>query len=882
MDQKRVIIVDGNSIINRAFYGVPSLVNKDGVHTNAIYGFYNMFFKLLDDYKPDYLSIAFDVKAKTFRHKQFKDYKGHRKGMPDELVEQMPIIKEILDALGINRMELAGYEADDLIGTVSQICSDADMEVLIISGDKDILQLVNDNVTVLYTKRGISNMKEYREIDVVEEFGVEPKRVPDYKGLRGDASDNIPGVSGIGDKTAKKLLKQFNSVEEVIMNQESIKSTRAKNNIEGSEEIAMLSKKLATIIKNVPIEFNIEELIIEEPEIDSVINLLKKYDLNSIIARLKNYSSMEIQKSDVKNEEINSKDLAKLLESVNIFSFKIMYDNKNIKTNEALSMAVSFDEKSFYVDFRDEDNNLLDFKEILENEKIIKYGYELKLDYLILLNYGIQLRGIGFDSFIAKYLIEPSTKDYYISNSVMEHFSISIINEDELLGKGRKRKEFSEIEKSALKKYNLDYSYYPLKLKEKLSKRLEEDGELSLFTEIEMPLIGTLARIEYEGFNIDQEYLKELDIVLTEKLENLTEEIYEISGEEFNINSPKQLGVVLFEKLELPVIKKTKTSYSTAHSVLEKLENKHGIIPLIMEYRTYQKLKSTYIDGLFDVINNTSKRIHTSLNQTVTVTGRLSSSNPNLQNIPVRLPFGRKIRKVFIPSDGNILLGADYSQIELRILAHMSKDEKLLHAYKNQIDIHRLTASQVFNLEIDEVTNAQRSAAKSVNFGIVYGMSDHGLSQELNISKKEAQSYIDKYFENYSGVKTFMDDIVKVCKENHYVTTLLNRKRYIRDINSKNYFKRQFAERTAQNTPIQGSAADIIKIAMIDTEKALMKANLKSKLVLQVHDELLLDVVPEELSQVKSILKESMENAYALDVPLIIDMKEGKSWYETK
>lgn len=882
MDRKRVIIVDGNSIINRAFYAVPSLVNKDGIHTNAIYGFYNMFFKLLDDYKPDYLSIAFDVKAKTFRHKQFEDYKGHRSGMPDELAQQMPIIKEILDALGINRMELAGYEADDLIGTVSQICSDSDMEVLIISGDKDILQLVNDNVTVLYTKRGISNMKEYRKIDVVKEFGVEPKRVPDYKGLCGDSSDNIPGVAGIGDKTAKKLLKQFNSVEEIIMNQEVIKSTRAKNNIEGSEEIAILSKKLATIVKNVPIEFNIEELTIEEPEIDHVINLLKKYDLNSIIARLKNYSSMEIQKSDVENEEINSKDLAKLLENVSIFSFKIIYDNVNIKTNKAISMAVSFDERSFYVDFRDEENNLLDFKDIFENEEIIKYGYELKLDYLILLNYDIQLKGIGFDSFIAKYLIEPSTKHYYLSNSVMEHFSISIINEDELLGKGRKRKQFSEIEKAKLKKYSLDYSYYALKLKDKLSDRLDEDGELELFTEIEMPLIGTLARIEYEGFNIDQEYLNELDIVLTEKLENLTEEIYELSGEEFNINSPKQLGVILFEKLDLPIIKKTKTGYSTAHSVLEKLEKKHEIIPLIMEYRTYQKLKSTYIDGLFDVINKVSKRIHTSLNQTVTVTGRLSSSNPNLQNIPVRLPFGRKVRKVFIPSEGNILLGADYSQIELRILAHMSKDEKLLHAYRNQIDIHKLTASQVFNVGIDEVTNAQRSAAKSVNFGIVYGMSDHGLSQELNISRKEAQSYIDKYFENYSGVKTFMDEIVEVCKENHYVTTLLNRKRYIRDINSKNYFKRQFAERTAQNTPIQGSAADIIKIAMIDTEEAMMKANLKSKLVLQVHDELLLDVVPEELSQVKSILKKSMENAYKLDVPLIVDMKEGKSWYETK
>lgn len=882
MDKKRIILIDGNSLINRAFYGVPTLVNKDGVHTNAIYGFYNMFFRMLDDYNPDYISVAFDVREKTFRHKTYEEYKGNRSGMPDELAEQMPIIKEILDALGIQRMELPGYEADDLLGTVGNLCSDEGMEVLIISGDKDILQLVNENISVLYTKRGMSNLKKYLKEDVIKEFGVEPKRVPDYKGLCGDSSDNIPGVAGIGDKTAKKLLKQFNSVEEIIMNQEDIKSTRAKNRINGNEDIAILSKKLATIVKNVPVEFNLQELVIEESRIDSVIELLKKYDLKSIINRLKNYSSIDIKESEIECKETTSKELYKILKNEKELSFKTIYDDINIKENVILSICVSTEKDNYFVNFQNEENNLIDLKDIFENEEIAKYGYEIKSDYLIFLNYGIKLKNVVFDAYIAKYLIEPSSKKYLLSNSVMEYFTVSIKTEEELLGKGKKKKKFSDIEIDELKEFNLAYSYYSYKLKEKLSEKLKENNELDLFEDIEMPLIGTLAEIEYEGFNVDTEYLKELDKILTKKLEDLTKEIYDLAGEEFNINSPKQLGVVLFEKLELQVIKKTKTGYSTAHSVLEKLVNKHSIISLIMEYRTYQKLKSTYIDGLFEVVNESSGRIHTSLNQTVTVTGRLSSSNPNLQNIPVRLPFGRKVRKVFIPSEGNILLGADYSQIELRILAHMSSDEKLLNAYKNGIDIHRLTASQVLNKNIEDVTSDERSAAKAVNFGIVYGMSDHGLSQELNITKKEAQSYIDTYFENYSGVKEFMENIVKDCKENHYVTTILNRKRYIREINDKNYFKRQFAERTAKNTPIQGSAADIIKIAMIRTNKALKDANLKSKLVLQVHDELLIDVVPEEIEKVKEILKKSMENAYKLEVPLVVDMNQGSSWYETK
>ena len=882
MKNKLVIIVDGNSLINRAFYGVPDLVNKDGVHTNAIYGFFNMLFKLIDDHKPDYLSVAFDVKAKTFRHIQYDKYKGTRKGMPNELAEQMPIIKKILDSLGINRMELPGFEADDLLGTVSTICSDADMKVFIISGDKDILQLVNDNITVLYTKKGISNLKHYKTDDVIEDFGVKPEFVPDYKGLCGDTADNIPGVPGIGDKTTRKLLKQFNTVEEVILNQDEIESVRIKNKIVEHAETAILSKKLATIVKNVPIEFNIENLIIKKPNLEDVVDLLKQYDLKSIIARLKNYSSENQEIVKIASETISSKKLADILENTTEFAFKIIYDNIDIKMNDAICLSITTNENNYFVDFSINENDIIDLKDIFENEKIEKYGYEMKQDCLILLRYGIKLKSIEFDSYIAKYLIEPSTKKYLLSNSVMEYFTTSITTEEELLGKGAKRKNFKDIDIPILKDYLTNYSYFSFKLKEKLSAVLKENEELKLFKEIEMPLISTLADIEYEGFNVDQEYLEHLNVVLTEKVNTLKEEIYQVSEEEFNINSPKQLGVILFEKLGLTPIKKTKTGYSTTHSILEKLKDVHPIIPLVMEYRTYQKLKSTYIDGLFDVINKTSNRIHTSLNQTVTVTGRLSSSNPNLQNIPVRLPFGRKIRKVFVPSKGNILIGADYSQIELRVLAHLSNDEKLVYAYNNDIDIHKLTASQVFNKDISTVTNEERSMAKTVNFGIVYGMSDHGLSEELKISRKKAQLYIENYLSNYSGVKDYMDKIVDDCKTNHFVTTILNRKRYINEINDKNFFKRQFAERTAKNTPIQGSAADIIKIAMIKTNNALKESNLKSKLILQIHDELIIDVVVDELEQVKKILKESMENAYNLNVPLVVDMKEGKSWYETK
>ncbi|MGM0379258.1 MAG: DNA polymerase I [Bacillota bacterium] len=880
--KEEVIIIDGNSIINRAFYGVPTLVNKDGIHTNAVYGFFNMFFKMLKTHDPDYISVAFDVRADTFRHKEYKEYKANRSGMPDELAQQMPIIKDILTSLGIHTMELEGYEADDLLGTVSNICADKGFHVNIVSGDKDILQLVTENIHVLYSKSGSSNLIKYEIEDVKEDFGVLPKYIPDYKGLCGDSADNIPGVAGIGKKTAKKVLNQFDTIEKALDDVENIKSTRARKRLKVNGETALLSKKLATIVKNVPIEFSIRELKKEEINTKKVIDLLKKYELNSIIKRIKKFENVPFEKLDIKINEISTKKVKEKLKEIDEFSFKLIYDKIDIFENNLISMAISTKSKNYFINLKNDENDLIDLKEVFEDENIKKIGFSLKDDYLLLLQIGINLKGVCFDSYIADYLIEPSTSNYLISNIVMKHFTRSIKSKEELLGKGRSKKDFEQVDIEKIKDYNINISYYSYKLRDILKSKLKDESLYEIFKNVEMPLIKVLAEIEFKGFNVDKEKLDEIDQNLTQKIDSITKKIYKLAGEEFNINSPKQLGVILFEKLDLPVIKKTKTGYSTAKSVLKKLMDKHEIIPLIKEYRTYSKLKSTYIDGLFKVINEKSNRIHTSLNQTVTVTGRLSSSDPNLQNIPVRLPIGRKIRKVFVPSDGNILLGADYSQIELRVLAHMSKDEKLLHAYNNGIDIHKLTASEVFHKKLEDVTSAERRKAKEVNFGIVYGMSDHGLSDRLEISRKEAKTYIEKYFNTYKGVKKYMDNVVKQCKEKHYVKTILNRKRYIREINDKNYFKRQFAERTAKNTPIQGSAADIIKIAMINTNNALKEAGLKSEMILQVHDELLIDVIPNELDKVKEILLKEMEDAYSLDVPLVVDMKTGKSWYETK
>lgn len=891
--KKRLIIIDGNSLINRAFYALPDLITKEGIHTNGVFGFIKMVNKIHEDYKPDYLSVAFDLKAPTFRHIEYKEYKAQRKKMPNELAQQMPILKEILDAYGIHRIELEGFEADDLIGTIARFCEERDFEVIIVTGDRDALQLVSDNVKVMITKRGITNLEVYDRDMVKEKYGVTPEQIIDFKGLVGDKSDNIPGVPGIGEKTAGKLLNQFSTVEELIKNVDNISSKSHRKKINENVEIALLSKRLATIKTDIPLEIDVEELKIIQPDTKKLMELFKKYEFNSLMKTLASEGEsvdidrpQEIKKIDVEIIEGSQRlnEIIDVIKNKRSFALKIFKEENNIITDNILGISICIDlDSNYYINIKDNDELLNSLKEVFEDKEIKKFGHELKKEIISLLRYDITLRGIEFDSFIAAYLLEPSRSDYDVSDLAVEYLGVSTSSKEELLGKGKNAKKYSDLSKETLSTYGGDYCYVVVKVKEMLYEKLQENELIDLFKEIEMPLIEVLANLEYEGFKVNKEALNELDEELTVKIEEITNKIYEMSGEEFNINSPKQLGVILFDKLQLPVIKKTKTGYSTSYAVLEKLYKRHPIIPLLIEYRQLVKLKSTYIDGLFNLINPVTGKIHSSFNQTVTVTGRISSTEPNLQNIPIKLEIGRRIRKVFVPRDKeHSLIDADYSQIELRVLAHMSKDENLIKAFKEDEDIHTLTASQVFEVPLDKVTSLERGRAKAVNFGIVYGISDFGLATNLNITRKEAKKYIDEYFKKYEGVKKYMDNEVKKGKEFGYVTTILKRRRYIPELKSRNFNIRSFGERTAMNTPIQGSAADIIKIAMIKVFDELRKRNLKSKLILQVHDELIIDAHKDELDEVKKLLKENMEEALKIDVPLKVDMNIGENWYNTK
>ncbi|WP_430886179.1 DNA polymerase I [Fusibacter sp. JL216-2] len=890
----RVVIIDGNSLINQAFYATryTNMMNKDGVPTNAVYGFVNMMLKIRDDLDPIYMAVAFDMKGPTFRHKQFKEYKGTRKGMPDELAVQMPILKEMLDAMGIYRMELQGFEADDLIGTVAHTCSGQGVETFVVTGDQDALQLVSEKTTVLI--KGRKKEIYYTPALVLEDYGVTPDRIIDLKGLQGDTSDNIPGLPGVGPKTAVKLLDQFGTVEELIQRSEEVTNKRIRGIVEDHQASAILSKKLATIEVHVPIDFSMEELKITPPDLEKLLEMIKEYGFNSLIKRIRELNvegEMPEQKPfeyRLVTSEQEARDLAAIARHEGKFAFHSVYDKTNVRTNEIVGMGVYLKGKSYYIAIKGDESILGALKSVFEDPSIDKVTYEAKKDYLILQRYGIQMQGLKFDGFIAMYLLEPGRKSYDMTDVAMEKFSETMKTEKDLLGTGKKMITYAEIEEETIAEYTARYATYAGKLQERLETEMEKLELTKLYETVELPLIEVLANIEFEGFSVDTTELKALDEELTVKIEELTKDIYHMAEGEFNINSPKQLGVVLFETLGLPAVKKTKTGYSTSHDVLEKLMDKHPIIPAIIEYRTYTKLKSTYIDGIFAVINDSTGKIHTSLNQTVAVTGRLSSTEPNLQNIPVRLPLGRRLRKVFVPSEGQTLIDADYSQIELRVLAQMSEDDNLIKAFTENIDVHAMTASQVFDVPLDEVTSLERSRAKEVNFGIVYGMSDYGLSENLGITRKEAKTYIENYFAKYPKVKEYMDEMVDHCKENGYVTTILNRRRYVPEINHKNFNLRSFGERTAMNTPIQGSAADIIKIAMLKVYKALKEKDLKSKLILQVHDELIIDTHPDEVEQVKALLRENMETAAddilsdAFKIPLKVDMNEGESWYDTK
>ncbi|MDU2685860.1 DNA polymerase I [Paeniclostridium sordellii] len=878
---KTLVIIDGNSIINRAFYALPDLTNKQGLHTNAIYGFTTMLFKIIENYKPTHISVAFDKKAPTFRHLEYKEYKAGRKKMPDELREQIEPLKTVLDAFKINRLELEGYEADDIIGTVSLKAEKEGYKVFIVTGDKDAIQLASKTTTTLITKKGVGEVDEFDFDEVMKKYEMTPNQFIDLKGLMGDKSDNIPGVPGIGEVTGIKLIKEFGSIENIIENVDSIKGSSRKK-IEEHKDLAIMSKRLATIIRDVPIDITIDDLSFGDYDKANVIDVFNELGFNSLISRIGENSDVESESDNINlsiKELVNIEEFIKDVKSKKSLILKAIRKNGNILEKNLMTIYLSINgEDIYYIN----EENLDKIRELLISDEIKKYGYELKDDYITLRPYGIFLNNMYFDISIAEYLIDSSSANYTYDSIAMNYFGQKIKSTEELLGKGVKAKKIEELEKEEIDKHigniiNLVERVNP-KMEDKL-KSMDMDG---LFYHVEMPLVEVLGYMEFEGVMVDKEKLVELGEEFKLSIDKLESEIYLLAGEEFNINSPKQLGVILFEKLELPVIKKTKTGYSTNAEVLERLRDKHEIIDKITEYRQIVKLKSTYVDGLINIINPISHRIHSSFNQTITTTGRISSTEPNLQNIPVRLELGRNIRKVFIANKGCELVDADYSQIELRVLAHMSQDEHMIDAFNHDIDIHTKTASQVFGIDINDVTSEQRSAAKAVNFGIVYGISDFGLSQNLKIPVKEAKTYIDNYLNTYEDIKTYMDNTIEEAKKDGYVKTILNRRRYIPEINSGNVILKNLGKRLAMNAPIQGSAADIIKIAMVNVYKKLEEKNLKSKLILQVHDELIIETCEDEIEIVSKIVKDEMEHAVSMDVNLDVDLNVGKSWYETK
>lgn len=868
----KIVLIDGHSILNRAFYGVPDLTNSEGLHTNAIYGFLNIMFKILEEEKPEYLTVAFDVHAPTFRHEMYPEYKGTRKPMLDELRQQVPVIKEVLQAMGVKIIEQAGLEADDLLGTISKRCENQGMDVAIISGDRDLLQLATEKIKIRIpkTKQGKTEVEDYYAADVKARYEVTPKEFIDLKALMGDSSDNIPGVPSIGEKTATKIIVEYGCIENAFEHVSELKPPRAAKALEEHYDMAQMSKVLATINVDANIVYDMEEarlgnLYTEEAYVYfqrlQFKNLLSRFETTGPANKIEDHFKKVTDKKDA--ETIFAK--AKAQKTVGISFYK---DMQNVLPLFALDagltgVGISFGTEDIYLILTEKgisESYLLDEIVKLSNtvETLALFHTKEALKYIPNVN-----QKACFDVIIAAYLLNPLKNDYEFSDVAREQLDILIDD----------------------KKENVQLAFYEaytaFASQRLLLENLEEAKMDELFFEIEMPLVFTLYQMEKNGVKVEAPALKIYGEQLGTRIVELEKEIYELAGEEFNINSPKQLGVILFEKMELPHGKKTKTGYSTSADVLEKLAPDYPIVSQILEYRQLTKLKSTYADGLANFIQMDG-RIHGKFNQTITATGRISSTEPNLQNIPIRMELGRLIRKVFVPEDGYVFVDADYSQIELRILAHCSGDEQLITAYKEARDIHRMTASQVFHIPFDEVTDLQRRNAKAVNFGIVYGISSFGLSQDLSITKKEAAQYIENYFNTYPGIKKFLDDAVSSGKEKGYVTTLFGRRRPIPELSSGNFMQRSFGERVAMNSPIQGTAADIMKIAMINVQKRLTEANMKSRLVLQVHDELLIEAHESEVEKVKEILAYEMEHAAELLVPLDVDMHTGENWYEAK
>lgn len=906
----RLLVVDGNSIMNRAFYGIMGskmLMTEDGTYTNAVYGFLAILFKIQEDLKPDYMAVAFDLKAPTARHKMYEGYKATRHKMPEELAMQMPMIKEILTEMNISIIEKEGYEADDVLGTLAKRGEKEGMDVTILSGDRDTFQLTSDHITVRIprTKAGKTEVEDFDRNKIKEVYGLEPIQLIEVKGLQGDTSDNIPGVPGVGEKTALAMIQTYGTIEKIYEELEAGKAETIKGKTREkmleNKELAFLSKTLGTINLEVPIEESIQELQVKQWNKPKVYETFKKLRFHRYIERFQltqEVSGVEEKEqvetnfdiTEIQEEEIQS--ILKEIKKQKQFLF-FLGKEENKETNHRIkkkitSISIRLNKKVYYSNI-EKAEQLLVWKEIFEDIEIKKVGYQLGEDYVMLKEEGITMQNLFFDIEIAAYLLNPTTNQYKLKELFSQYLAIDMEEYLEKRGiKDTKNKQINlfdtnEISEEQRRKEENSFLVYQMaNLETILTQKLEETNEKELFSNIEMPLVEILANMQYNGMYVDKEELVCFGEELKKQIEVLTKEIHEMAGEEFNINSTQQLGTILFEKLKLTTSKKTKKGYSTDVDSLEKIRKEHPIVEKILEYRGLMKLNSTYVEGMLPYINEKTHRIHSYFHQTVTATGRISSTEPNLQNIPTRIELGKRLRKVFKPKEGYIFIDADYSQIELRVLADISQDEHMLEAFRNNEDIHKQAASKVLGIPIEEVTKEERSNAKAVNFGIVYGISDFGLAEQLGISKKQAKQYIDQYLEKYSGIQNFMNEVVEKAKEQGYVETLFHRRRYLPELKSSNYMVRQFGARAAMNTPIQGTAADIMKIAMINLNKAIKEANLDANIILQVHDELILEAKLEEKEKAKELLKQSMEGAISLSVPLEVEVSEAENWYEAK
>lgn len=876
--EDKLLVIDGSSILFRAYYALPEMRTSTGKYTNGVLGFLNILFRAMEIIDPTQIAIAFDLSGPTFRNEIYEEYKANRSETPEDLKEQFGYIKEVLESLEYTVLELPGYEADDIAGTLARRATELGDNVYLLTGDKDYLQLVNENTKVLYTLRGVSELEIYDIEKVKEEFDIGPDQFIDMLGLMGDPSDNIPGIPGVGEKTAVKLLKEFGSIDNLYKNADQLRDNKTNQRIKDSEDIAKMSRDLARIDLNTPIDVNCEKLTVKEMDKDKVSKVMGKYELNSLMKRLgikRQENKLEV---DQEYEIFTNKEVKHILNEIKEskrFSFKLLTKDKPYEDGDIKKIGICTKQNIYIIDGKELNN----FKEVIEDPNIEKLGYNIKDDIVFLIDQDIDIQNYNSDIVIGEYILDPVNSDSRI-DKLSTKYNIGIFMEIADF-KANEKKELYTWDEDLQIEYLASVSVLVDILADMQKDQIKEQGMEDLYYDIELPLIKILADMEYIGITVDKNMLIKIGEDLELRVNQLTEDIQALAEKEFNLNSPKQLGEVLFEDLKLPVIKRTKTGYSTNIDVLLELEDEHEIIPLIIEYRSIAKLKNTYVDGFIPYIGEDGK-IHSQFNQAVTATGRLSSASPNLQNIPIRTEEGRIFRKIFTSStENNLLLDADYSQIELRILAHISDDEAMIESFNNNEDIHRTTASKVFDIPFDEVSARKRDEAKAVNFGMVYGISAFGLSQDLKTPRNQAQTYIDNYFDRFKGVKNYMDQVVKDAKDKGYVTTLYGRRRYLPELESRNWNVRNFGERVALNMPIQGTAADIIKKAMIEIYNELKKRNLKSQLVLQIHDELLIDTPIDELEEVKEIVKNKMENIVDLRVPVVADIDSGKTWYDS-